>query len=116
MSIPSARSVRIASLLKLEISKIIQNRIRNKDVGFATIVELVISNDLSVAKIYISVYGNDKHKTLKALQKSVGYIRKEIAKNLNLRIVPDLVFYLDDRLERGDRVLSLLNSINKNVR
>ncbi|MFC1478024.1 30S ribosome-binding factor RbfA [Candidatus Margulisiibacteriota bacterium] len=111
MSTPSQRAIRIAALVKAEIARTVQTKL-NKKIDFISIVEVIMSNDLSLAKVYISVLGKNKQKTLQALQQSTGFIKKEMARNLNLRIVPEISFYLDDRLERGDRVLKMIKDLN----
>ena len=113
MSTPSQRSVRVSGLVKAEIAKVIQTQLSNKDIGFVSVLEVKMSNDLSLARVYVSVFGEHKHKTLKALEKSVGFIRKQIARELSLRIVPEIAFFLDDRLERGDRVLNIIKNLEK---
>jgi len=111
MSAPSQRSIRIGGLVKAQIANTIQTKL-NKHLDFVSIVEVVMSNDLSQAKVYVSVLGKEKQKTLQKLKQTVGFIKREIAIHLNLRIVPEIRFFLDDRLERGDRVLQKLKELN----
>ena len=111
MGIPSQRAIRVSTLVRAQISNTMQTKL-NKTIGFVSIVELIMTNDLSLAKVYISVLGEDKLQTLKKLQQSAGFIKKEIASNLNLRIVPELRFYLDDRLEKGDKILRKIKELN----
>ncbi|MFH1428563.1 MAG: 30S ribosome-binding factor RbfA [Candidatus Margulisiibacteriota bacterium] len=111
MSTPSPRAIRIAALVKAEIARTIQTKL-NKKLEFISIVEVIMSNDLSLAKVYISVLGDKKQETIQALQQSTGFIKKEMAQNLKLRIVPEISFFLDDRLERGDRVLKIIKGLN----
>ncbi|MFC1596005.1 30S ribosome-binding factor RbfA [Candidatus Margulisiibacteriota bacterium] len=112
MSTSSHRAIRVAGLVKAEIARTIQTKLNNKDIGFVSIVELKMSNDLSIAKVYVSVFGDQKQKTLKILKQSVSFIRRQIARDLNLRIVPEISFFLDERLERGDNVLKIIKDLN----
>ena len=70
------RKLRLQDQLREEISFIIQREIKDPRVGFVTILEVKMSNDLKIAKVYCSVYGEDedKKKTIEALQRSKGYI------------------------------------------
>jgi ribosome-binding factor A len=111
MKTPSLRSRRIAELVKAELARVIQIKLHNKNIGFVSILEVIMSNDLSLAKVYVSVLGNGKTESLEALKNTIGYMRKDLAKKLNLRIVPEIAFFLDERLERGDKVLKLLKEI-----
>lgn len=111
MGIPSQRAIRVSTLVRAQIANSIQTKL-SKTVGFVSIVELVMTNDLSLARVYISVLGDDKLQTLKKLQQSAGFIKKEIGINLNLRKVPALRFYLDDRLEKGDKILQKIKELN----
>ena len=112
MPLPSNRLVRVAELLKIEIATIIQRQLPS-EVGFVSILEIKLSKDISLARIYVSIFGKDPSKSFKLLTQKSTMIRHAIAQNINLRITPKIVFYLDDRLERGDRVLRKLKDINQ---
>ena len=97
---------RIDEELRKEISNIISFEIKNPDAtGLISVTKVKITPDLKYAKVYISMLNSkSKEKTLEALKKSSGYIRSEIAKRINLRITPELVFEEDD---------SILKDLNK---
>ena len=109
------RMNRIDEELKKEISNIINNDLNNpKATGLISVTKVRVTPDLRYARVYISMI-NEKNKkaTIAALKKSAGYIRSEIAKRINLRITPELVFELDDSLEYGAKMDSIIKEISK---
>lgn len=106
---------RIDEELRKEISNIISFELKNPDVtGLISVTKVKITPDLKYAKVYISMLNSkNKEKTLEALKKSSGYIRSEIAKRINLRITPELVFEEDDSMEYGMKIDSILKDLNK---
>ena len=107
---------RINEELKKEISNIISFELKNPDAtGLISVTRVKITPDLKYAKVYVSMLNSkSKEKTLEALKKSSGYIRSSIAKKVNLRITPELVFEEDDSMEYGMKIDSILKDLNKN--
>ena len=115
------RMDRINSLLLREIGKIIIDDIKDPRISsFVSVLEVRTSKDLNISKIYISVLGdvNIKNKTLKALNSASGYIKNLLLKNLDLKSVPKLSFYLDESIEDKSRILAIIDNLpqasNKN--
>ena len=108
---------RINEELRKEISNIISFELKNPDVtGLVSVTKAKITPDLKYAKIYVSILNSKNTKqTLAGLKKSAGFIRTEIAKKINLRITPELVFELDDSLEYGAKIDSILKDIMKDI-
>ena len=106
---------RINEELKKEISQIISYELKNPEATeMMTVTKAKITPDFKYAKIYVSVLNSNKaDKSIEALQKSAGFIRSQIAKRINLRITPELVFEKDDSLEYGARIDSILAELNK---
>ena len=106
---------RINEELKKEISNIISFELKNPDAtGLISVTKVKITPDLKYAKVYVSMLNSkSKEKTLEALSKSAGYIRSEIAKRINLRITPELVFEEDDSMEYGEKIDKILKDLNK---
>ena len=106
---------RINEELKKEISHIITFELKNPDAtGLISVTKVKITPDLKYAKVYVSMLNSkSKEKTLEALKKSAGYIRSEIAKKVNLRITPELVFEEDDSMEYGEKIDKILKDLNK---
>ena len=112
----SNRLNRINEELKKEISNIISFELKNPDAtGLISVTKVKITPDLKYAKVYISMLNSkSKEKTMEALKKSGGYIKSLIAKRVNLRITPELVFEEDDSMEYGMRIDSILKDLKEN--
>lgn len=109
------RFERINEELKKEISHIISYELNNPNAtGLISVTKVKITPDLKYAKVYVSIL-NSKNltETFAALEKSAGYIRTEIAKRINLRLTPELNFELDDSMEYGAKIESILKEIRK---
>lgn len=109
----SNRLGRIDEELKKEISNIINYELNNPKVtGMISVTRAKITPDLKYAQIYVSILNSKNVKeTLANLKKSSGYIRTEIAKRINLRITPELIFILDDSMEYGAKIDQILKEI-----
>lgn len=105
---------RVAEQIKKELSQIIQTEIKDPRVGFITVTGTEVTNDLSQAKVYLSVLGNDEQKmaTLEALGRGKGFIRSELGKRVRLRHTPELIFKFDTSIEYGARIEKLLHDLN----
>ena len=104
---------RIDEELKKEISYIINYDLKNPNVtGLISVTKTKITPDLKYAKVYVSILNSKNIKTTFAnLKKSAGFIRSEVAKRINLRITPELVFVLDDSMEYGEKIDRILQEI-----
>lgn len=113
----NTRFERINEELKKEISNIINYELNNPNVtGLISVTKAKITPDLKYAKVYVSILNSKNIKeTLAGLKKSSGYIRTEIAKRINLRITPELIFELDDSIEYGAKIDSILKDIMKDI-
>lgn len=109
----SNRLERIDEELKKEISNIISYELKNPNVtGLISVTRARITPDFKYAKVYVSILNSKNTKeTFAALKKSAGFIRTEVAKRINLRITPELVFVLDDSMEYGARIDKILKEI-----
>ena len=95
-----------------EISKIIHDEIKNKDVGFVTITDARITNDLSFAKIYITTLDTNREKVLNALNKSSGFIRSLLCDRVKIRKMPEIHFVYDESIEYGKKIEDIIERIN----
>lgn len=111
----STKNEKIAGLIQKNVSEIIQFNLKDPKIGFITITDAQVTNDLSYAKIFVSFLGQNARKEagMKALERSKGYIRSELSKRLSTRKVPELIFVLDDSLEKGNRIEKIIFDINK---
>ena len=102
--------MRVADLLQQEIAAILQKDIKDPRIGFITITGVDVSNDLSFAKVFYSVLGEDsaREETAKGLKSAYPYIRGEVARRLQFKSAPELRFYYDASLDRAERLDQLL--------
>ncbi|MCX5798656.1 MAG: 30S ribosome-binding factor RbfA [Proteobacteria bacterium] len=104
------RRLRVQDLLQEEISSIIQRDIKDPGLGFITILEVKMTEDLKTAKVVCSVYGEheEKEKTMKALNRSKGYIKFLLGQRIKLRLMPEINFILDNSYEKIARIEEIL--------
>lgn len=109
----SVKNDKVAGLIQKEISSIIQFEMKDPKLGFVTITDVRVTNDLSIAKVYVSFLGQQARKDagMKVLERSKGFIRSELAKRLSMRKVPDLKFMHDDSLEKGNKIEKILSEL-----
>lgn len=108
------RIERVNSLIRQEICELLQRQVKDPRLGnFIAVTEVSTSPDLKYAKVFISRIGSEEEKqeTLSVLASASGFFRKELAKRLKLRYVPELSFHWDDSIERGDYLLRLIDGI-----
>lgn len=112
------RLERINEELKKEISHIINYELKNPNItGLISVTKAKITPDLKYAKVYVSILNSKNIKeTLAGLKKSSGFIRSEVAKSINLRITPEIIFELDDSIEYGAKIDSILKDIMKDIK
>ncbi|QEH69566.1 30S ribosome-binding factor RbfA [Cellulosilyticum sp. WCF-2] len=112
----SQRLTRINEEMRREIAEIVRSDIKDPGVQDAMISVIAVetTNDLKTAKVFISVLqDNKKEAALAALTKAQGYIRKEIARRINLRNTPELLFRLDESIERGMQMSKMIANVMK---
>ena len=97
------------------ISYIIATEIKNPLIkGIITVSKVDTTNDLDQCKVYISIMEEDtRDEVFNAIKHSAGFIRRELAKQVELRKVPFLTFYLDNSYDYGKSIEDVLNKINK---
>lgn len=111
---PYKRSQRLSLLLKEEVADIVLHKIKDPRLGFITITDLELSEDLRIARVFISVLKEeDKEISLQILNEAKGFVRGEIAKRLRIKIIPTFEFVYDPSIERGFRIDKLLSEIKK---
>ncbi|MCX8034129.1 MAG: 30S ribosome-binding factor RbfA [Thermodesulfovibrio sp.] len=111
---PYKRSQRLSILLKEEVADIVLHKIKDPRLGFITVTDVELSEDLRVAKVFISVLKDkDREISLQILNEAKGFVRGEIAKRLRIKIIPTFEFLYDESIERGFRIDQLLKDIKK---
>ena len=112
------RQGRIDEEFRRELSQIISFDLKNPSVtGMVSVTRVKVTPDLKFAKVSVSVLNSKNVKeTLEGLKKSSGYLRSELAKRINLRNTPELVFEFDETLEYGARIDSIISEIAKDLK
>ena len=110
----SVKTERVADMIQQELSYILQLEVRDSDIRFVTITDVHVTNDLSFAKVYVTVLREDKkEETLQALKEASGFLRKELAKRVNIRHIPELQFVYDESIDYGKHIEDLIDQIHK---
>ena len=103
---------RVRQLLRRELSDIVMN-LKDPRAELVTVVDTEVSKDLRHAKMFFSVIGSaaEQQEAQEALQHALGFIRKEVARRISLRYVPEFTVVYDDTAERAARINSLIDSV-----
>lgn len=111
----SLRATRVGEQMKKELSDIIGRKLKDPRIGFVTVTDVRVTGDLQQAKVYISVLGDEEQKknTLKGLAKAQGFIRSEIGQRIRLRKTPEIYFEIDETIDYGQRIESLIKQISE---
>ncbi len=114
----SNRMNKINEELRKEISKVISLELKNPNLkGLITVTQVETTPDLRYAKVFVSMIGvNNRKDTLGILKRSSGFIRSEVARTVNLRNTPELVFVFDESIEYGARIDNILKDITKDMK
>ena len=109
------RQRRIDEEFRKELSQLISFELKEPSVtGMVSVTKVKVTPDLKYAKVSVSILNSKNIKeTLAGLKKSSGFLRSELAKRINLRNTPELVFELDESLEYGARIDKIINDLKK---
>ena len=114
----SIKNTRINGEVQRELSAILRKGIKDPRVSIMTSVTAVeVAPDLKTCRAYISVLGDEKAKedSLAGLKSAEGYIRRELARGINLRNTPSIQFVLDESIEYGVNMSRMIDEVNKNI-
>lgn len=113
------KNTRVNTEVQRELSNIIRSGIKDPRVAtWTSVVAAEVAPDLKTCKAYISVLGDEKAQaeTLAGLNSAVGYIRRELAKNLNMRNTPEIRFILDQSIEYGVNMSKRIDEVTKDLK
>ena len=112
----STKNLRINGEVQKELSQIIRESKDPRIHPLTSVLEVDVATDLKTCKVYISVMGNDEDriKTKEGLKSASGFIRRELARRLNLRNTPELTFIVDNSIENAMNMIKLIDDVNKN--
>ena len=110
----SIKNTRINGEVRRELSAIIQNEIKDPRIHpMTSVVEVEVAPDLKSAKAYISVLGDEQAQrdTLEGLRSAEGYIRRALARTVNLRNTPEIRFIMDQSIEYGVNISRKIDEV-----
>lgn len=109
----SIKIERIASEMIKQISYILATEIKDNDIKFVTITDCKVSNDLSFAKVYVTVFDKERiNETVKALNNASKFIRRELADRVDIRHIPELSFVYDESIDYGKSIENIIEKIH----
>ncbi len=110
------RAGRINEEIRREISSIIQNEIKDPRLtAMVSVTKVEVTKDLGYAKVFVSIFGDKEsvQSTFEALKRSSGFIRREVGHRVKLRVTPEILFEIDNSIEKGMHIDALLNQIKE---
>jgi len=108
----SHRSIRVGDQIKQEIASIMIEEMRDPRVGFVTVTHVQVTNDLQLARVYLSIQqARDEKKVFSSLKRAAGFIRGKLARRLSLRRTPALSFFPDRECDEKSRLFNVLDDI-----
>ncbi len=112
---PSHRPERVAEAIRQTVAAFLTGTVRDPRVGFVTVTAVDVSADLGHARVRVSVMGSEdeKGKSLEGLASAARFLRAQLARELPLRVTPDLSFELDRGLEHAQRIDQVLKKLKE---
>lgn len=107
-----ARAARLADRIKVVVAQALERRIKDPRLGFVTLTDARVTNDLQHATLYYTVYGDDAEatETRRALESAKGILRSEVGRNITARLTPTLEFVPDEVPVNASHVEELLRT------
>ena len=115
----SIKNTRLNEEVMRELSTIIRNEIKDPRIHPLTTVSAVqVAPDLKTCKVYISVLGDEKAQqdTIRGLQSAEGYIRRELARTINMRNTPEIRFIVDQSIEYGVNISKKIDEVTRDLK
>ncbi len=111
----SRRALRLGDLIREEVSKIILYEAKDPRLGLITVTRVKLSDDLKKAKIYWTVWGDERSKEecSQGLKSAKGFIKRELGKRVRVKVIPDIDFAFDEGFEYEQRISSLIKKIKE---
>ena len=112
-----ARSERVSQLITRELALILRNDVKDPRVSDITITDVEVTKDLRQAKVFVSsMLGKDENSAeiLAALDKANGFLRRQLANNIDMRHCPNLLFAYDNSIENGAKMSALIDKALNN--
>ncbi|MBI2431840.1 MAG: 30S ribosome-binding factor RbfA [Candidatus Hydrogenedentes bacterium] len=111
----SGRAQRVAELIRQEIARLLSKGLKDPRIGFVSVMSVRMSRDLKYADVFVSLFGEEKERksSLIALQRSAGWIRRELGKVLRMRYTPEVRFLEDQTLDRVYQLEEVFHEIHE---
>lgn len=110
----SIKIERLEHKFAIEISNVIREEVKDKSIDFVTVTDVKITNDLSFAKVYVTVLDdNKKDEAIKALNKASKFIEREVCKRVEIRKMPELSFVFDESIDYGNKIENIIENIKR---
>jgi ribosome-binding factor A len=113
---PTRRIARLNDQVRGDIAQIVARELKDPRVsGLVSIMSVDLSPDLRLAQVYVSVMGTDdeRKQTLQGLRAATGFIRSQLASRMTTKRAPELRFTLDQSIERGQRIITLIREVER---
>ncbi|MEK7748651.1 MAG: 30S ribosome-binding factor RbfA [Bacteroidota bacterium] len=111
----SVRTEKVASMVKEEVGTIFQRNFPMEEYGFITVTDVHMSPDLKIAKIYVSIFGDEtrKKKSLALLESQKAFVRSTLGRQIRIKFTPEIFFYLDETIDRAMNLENIFKHIHK---
>ncbi len=108
------RPSRIGDQIRVELAELLSREVHDPGVGFLTITRVDVTSDLQQARVYYTTLGDEhaRRESGRALQRAKPFLRRQVAQRLRLKRAPELRFFFDESIEKGDRIERILQEIN----
>ncbi len=109
------RADRVADEIRAAVAELLVRELKDPRIGMVTVTAVELSDDLRRARVFFSVVGDEaaRQRSLAGLRSATGFVRREVAQRLRLRIAPEIVFLLDPGPERAQRLAELLRAAGR---
>ena len=108
-----SRASRVGDQIQAELASLLTREVHDPGIGFLTITRVAVSPDLQQARVYYTTIGDEKAKreSARAIDRATPFLRRQVGQRLRLKRVPELAFFYDESIERGDRVERILQEL-----
>jgi len=110
-----SRPDRVAEQIRQDLSALLTGAVHDPGIGFVTLTRVSVSPDLQMARVFYTTMGDDKARkaTARALERATPFLRREIARRIRLRRVPEIRFEFDKNVENQDRIEQILLELER---
>jgi ribosome-binding factor A len=109
-----SRPARVGDAIRQELTELIMRQVKDPGIGFITITHVNVTSDLQLARVYYTTLGDEKARaqTKRALERAKPFLRRQVGQRVQLRRVPELEFFFDESVERGDRIERIIQELH----